>query len=255
MSTTLSPASAVAALATGAAAGVAGAVQAMRDQLAACGYATTTDVELGLPADLREHLVASYFTPDVLRNDIPDIPADRERARDVIRYAWTDDALTLAENDSITLGARGNLPGRREYSRVRLLDDPAAAVLIERALSLVPAAERRPRGTFGVNLFRTHTNVVTGPHQDGEEFILIYVLDKCGSGAETTLYSQADESIVFKDVLEPGELIIFRDRDFLHTASPITPPASSREGARRDVLVCTVDYPSTYGFAEGLEEN
>ena len=237
MSTTLSSVTAVAAF----------AVQVVRDQLTEFGYATTTDAELGLPVGLREHLVAGYFTPDVLRNDIPDIPADRERARDVVRYAWHGETLHLAENDKITLGARVNLPGRREYSRVRMLDDPAATVLIERALSLVPVAERKARGTFGINLFRTHTDVVTGPHQDGEEFILIYVLDKCGSGAQTTLYNQADESIVFKAVLEPGEMIIFRDRDFLHTASPITPPAHGPQSARRDVLACTVDYPATYG--------
>lgn len=234
MSTTLSPVAPV-------------AVRAVRDQLAEFGYATTTDEALGLPAGLREHLVSRYFVPGVLRNDIPDIPADRERARDVVRYGWDDDCLHLAENDSITLGASVNLPGGREYSRVRLLDDPAATAMIDRMLSLVPVAERRLRGTFGINLFRTHTNVVTGPHQDGEEFILIYVLDKCGSGAETTLYRQGDEAIVFKDVLEPGDLIIFRDRDFLHTASPITPPFAGIQSARRDVLVCTVDYPSTYG--------
>ena len=35
-----------------------------------------------------------------------------------------------------------------------------------------------------VNLFRTHTNVVTKPHQDKEEFIILYVLNRDGDGQE-----------------------------------------------------------------------
>ena len=61
-----------------------------------------------------------------------------------------------------------------------------------RLLQLVPPKRRQPDGTFGVNLFRTFTNVVTTPHRDNEEFVIIYVLDRVGEGAETYLYTPAD---------------------------------------------------------------
>ena len=44
--------------------------------------------------------------------------------------------------------------------------------------------------------------------------------------------------------LNPGELMIFEDRRFKHGATPLTPPPGGR--AKRDVLVCTVDFPTTY---------
>ena len=56
----------------------------------------------------------------------------------------------------------------------------------------MPPERRQPDGTFGVNLFRTFTKVVTKPHHDNEEFIIIYVLDRVGEGAETRLYQPDD---------------------------------------------------------------
>ena len=39
--------------------------------------------------------------------------------------------------------------------------------------------------------------------------------------------------------------MVFEDARFKHGATPIKPVESSGE-TRRDVLVCTIDYPSTY---------
>jgi YD repeat-containing protein len=195
-------------------------------------------------------MVSTYFTTGRLRNDQRDIPADRQRARDVVRYAWDGADLRLAEHDTITIQDRDNRPGKREYARVPLLEDPKAATWIAAALSLVPPGRRQARGTFGINLFRTFTRVVTRPHRDDEEYCLVYVLDKVGGGAQTRLYPADTNTVVHAAALEPGELIIFTDARYLHDVTPLEPPADG--GAHRDAIVCTVNYPATYplGFSD-----
>ncbi|MGD0245837.1 MAG: 2OG-Fe dioxygenase family protein, partial [Streptosporangiaceae bacterium] len=144
------------------------------------------------------------------------------------------------------------IPGQREHARVELLKDPEAEKLVRAFLDLVPPSRRQPTGTFGVNLFRTFTNVVTNPHHDNEEFIIIYVVDRVGDGAETYLYRPEDVAEdgqpiaepVLRQQLNPGDIIIFDDKRFKHGATPLVNPVGGQ--AHRDALVCTVDYPSTY---------
>ena len=49
---------------------------------------------------------------------------------------------------------------------------------------------------------------------------------------------------VLRKQLNPGDLMIFEDSRFKHGATPLIPPPGGR--AKRDVLVCTVDLPTTY---------
>jgi 2OG-Fe dioxygenase len=216
------------------------------------GYALTNEESLGLPTKFRENFWPTYFNDRVLRHDDGDMPKDRQRARDVIRYRWRDGQLELEEHDMITITDRAGIPGKRDHARVMLLDDPEAANLVRRFLNLVPPARRKADGTFGVNLFRTFTDVVSEPHHDGEEFILLYVLDRIGDGAESYLYRPGDVSPkgeptaepLFRYQLNPGEILIFEDETFKHGATVLEP---GPDGAtRRDVLVCTVDNPETY---------
>ncbi|MFD2397588.1 hypothetical protein ACFSVJ_13645 [Prauserella oleivorans] len=143
-----------------------------------------------------------------------DLPADRERARDVVRFEWTRSGLRLSEHDTITIVNRGERPEPREYGRVEVLQDPVFERWIRRALTLLPTEWRDPRGTFGVNLFRTFTNVVTKPHQDGERFIFIYVVDKIGEGAESWLYGldEHDDVPVFRGPSTPATCSSSRTR-------------------------------------------
>ncbi len=219
-------------------------------QMANQGYALTTEWDIGLPAKCGENLLQAYFDSGQLRHDDGDRPHDRERARDVVLYEWNDDGLTLEEYKTIAIWDRSEIKGERIHKRIELLQDRQARDLIETFLSLVPEDRRRPRGTFGVNLFRTHTDVVSKPHQDEEEFIILYVLDRDGDGAESYLfeYDEANPAEVGEQVLRkqlnPGDIMIFEDRRFKHGATPLTPPPGRQ--ARRDVLVCTVDFPATY---------
>jgi hypothetical protein len=216
--------------------------------LAGQGYVLTDDQEIGLPEEFRENFRQAYFNEKVLRHDPGDLPVDRLRARDVIRYHWLEDRLHLQEHERITLTDRAGIEGEREHSRVRLLRDPQAEQLIRAFLSLVPAARRQVDGTFGVNLFRTYTDVVTTPHHDDEEFIFLYVLNRVGGGAESYLYHPDDDPDsrppVLRHQLNPGQILVFEDKRFKHGATPLL--SAPGVNAMRDVLVCTVDYWSSY---------
>ena len=220
-------------------------VQRVRFDILIDGFARVTDLALGLPWDFRRQLSETYFNDEILRSDVPDLPVDRKRARDVIYYEWDTPKLHLSEHDDILIKNRGDIPGERRHSRVQFLENDYARAWTTACLSLVPVRLRRDRGTFGVNLFRTFTNVVTKPHQDNEEFIIIYVLDKKGEGAESYLYKSDDpEKQILFEMLRPGEILIFKDSDFLHGATPLKP--GDDQSAQRDAMICTVDYPSTY---------
>lgn len=220
--------------------------------LTAQGYALTSDRSIGLPAKFRQNFRDTYFNSWTLRHDEGDWPVDRQRARDVIRYQWRDDDPDLYRHDSITITDRAGIPGKREHSRVELLEDAQAIEFIRAFLRMVPRDRRQSKGTFGVNLFRTFTNVVTKPHYDNEEFIFIYVIDRVGEGATTHLYHPADVTDdgevtgppVLEQQLNPGEIILFEDKRYKHDASPLINPPDGK--AMRDALVCTVDYRDTY---------
>jgi hypothetical protein len=223
-----------------------------RASLVRHGYALTRDQRIGLPDKFRQNFCDAYFNPWTLRHDEGDFPVDRQRARDVIRYRWAADQPILSRHDRITITDRADIPGRREHNRVELLDDPQARDLIEALLQLVPPERRQPDGTFGINLFRTFTNVVTKPHHDHEEFIILYVINRVGDGAETYLYNPSDVTEdgqvtappLLRQQLDPGDIIIFEDKRFKHGATPLTNPPDGM--AIRDVLVCTVDNRETY---------
>ena len=229
------------------AAGLQEAWAALRSQ----GYALTSDEAIGLPPGFRENFSLEYYNDWVLHHDPGDFPVDRLRARDVIRYAWHADALHVESHDQITITDRAGIPGKRDHSRVYLLKDPGTKQLVRTLLELVPPERRQDEGTFGVNLFRTFTNVVTSPHHDNEEFVILYVVDRIGEGAETYLYNSRDvkegqglPAPVLRRQLDPGDIIIFEDATFQHGATPlISPPGGT---ARRDALICTVDHRSTY---------
>lgn len=225
------------------------ALELGRKRLAEEGYVVTSDHELGFPAAGREHIRRSFFHNGILKRYEIDLPVDRERARDVVRYEWADGDLKLSEHDTTTITDRGGYTGAREYGRVEVLHDANFEKLVRIMLSLVPVERRTPRGTFGINLFRTFTNVVTRAHRDGEPLVFIYVLGKTGSGAETwlsTVEDPAPDQYTHKSALQPGDLLVFDDNKFFHSVTPLVDPPDGR--AQRDALVCTVNRPDTYAL-------
>lgn|SRR5215831_887957 len=216
------------------------------------GYALTDEAAIGLPEKFRENFGQTYFNDQTLYRYEGDWPVDRKRARDVIRYQWHDDGLHVEEHDTITITDRAGIAGKRDHVRVMFLRDSQAKELIHTFLNLVPPGRRQADGTFGVNLFRTFTNVVTTPHNDQEQFCIFYIVNRIGGGAETYLYRPEDvpdqgeptADPVLRHQLDPGEIIIFEDRLFKHGATPLEAPNDGI--AMRDAVVCTVDYPGTY---------
>jgi 2OG-Fe dioxygenase len=209
------------------------------------GYAIVHDTDLGLSPDLRAHFSERYFTDGVLETDHAEIHKDRDRARDVVRYAWHGDTVTLTEHETVTIRNRSGYVGPRNHKRVELLADARAADWVQAVLTLLPPTTRKATGTFGVNFFRTRTAVVSGPHRDWEEFCVVYVVAKTGSGAETRLHDATDpDRIVLHHTLEPGEILLFSDERYLHDVTPLS--ADDDTPCRRDAIVCTFDYPETY---------
>jgi hypothetical protein len=217
-------------------------VRRVQQELRDHGYAVVSDTELGLDPEIRRHIVQNYFNEKVLQSDNPAVHRDRDRARDVIRYAWDGPHLKIEEHDRIDIINRSGFAGSRTPNRVELLREGYTGTWVSQMLELIPSEERQSEGTFGVNFMRTRTTVVSGPHSDDEEWVFVYVADKRGEGAETTLHDNDDpERIVHRVTLAPGDLIVFRDAAYLHSASPL-----AGAGAQRDALVCTVNYPDTY---------
>ena len=104
--------------------------------LAGQGYALTDEREVGLTEKFRATFRSERRNDRVLRHDDGDWPVDRKRARDVVRYQWSDNGLRLWEHETITITDRGGIPGKRDHSRLRLLRDPSAEKLVCTFLSL-----------------------------------------------------------------------------------------------------------------------
>jgi len=214
------------------------------------GFALIDDVAIGLPEKFRTNFHETYFTDFTMRHDEGDFPVDRKRARDVIRYQWRDGSFDVTEHDTITITDRAGIRGKRDHRRIEFLRDREAQEMVGAFLSLIPPGERQWESTFGVNLFRTFTDVVSGPHRDHERFVILYVLDRLGGGAESYLYDTPPDGKTLGDPifwrqLNPGQILIFNDNRFWHGATPLLAPPG-QETARRDVVVCTEDYRETY---------
>jgi hypothetical protein len=209
------------------------------------GYAVVRDIDLGLAASLHGHISTQYFSEGALEADHVEVHKDRDRSRDVLRYEWHADDVVLSEHDTVTIENRSGYVGVRSHKRVELLADTAMAEWARAVLPLVPPPYRHPAGTFGVNFFRTRTAVVSGPHRDGEEFCLVYVVAKLGAGATTLLHPADNPDFVeLQYTLTPGEMLFFSDERYLHDVTPLR--SVGNQPCHRDAIVCTVDYPDTY---------
>lgn len=77
-----------------------------------------------------------------------------------------------------------------------------------------------------------------GIHQDGVDLVGIFcVTRKNIKGGLTSLYRSKDEAPIFTKILNPGELLIFNDKQFFHFTSMVNTIGS--EPGIRDVFVLT----------------
>lgn len=80
-----------------------------------------------------------------------------------------------------------------------------------------------------------------GRHQDGFDFIAIYLLNQHNvDGGEMMLYQGPDAAPCFKKQLDPGEFVVLNDKKLFHNASPLVPTANDDDGYW-DVFVLTAN--------------
>lgn len=186
---------------------------------------------------LRLDILDRCYPEDVLA-PVPDARGpvkDRYRAKDFCVYRRFGDKieLTPAKPDLMQLG-----DGRDARPVAHVSFCTPYAGLIEALLHLIPPEAQHPQGTWGVHTFRSFSNVVNSPHQDGFEYGGVYCLDLVGGGANSYLIPIAGGPRPLEHQLQPGEILLFKDSKFLHGATPL-------EGnePRRDALVLQFDAP------------
>ncbi|BAZ08353.1 hypothetical protein NIES4071_01580 [Calothrix sp. NIES-4071] len=133
---------------------------------------------------------------------------------------------------------------RREFAE---LDDALIELDIFKNLVLAfsDSCKLHPEAEIGVHQIRitcSHDNLGNpapeGIHRDGTNFIGIFSVDRENvQGGETHLYINRKENPVFNKVLNPGELLLVNDHEFLHFTTPIQPIVEAK--GTRDVFVLT----------------
>jgi 2OG-Fe dioxygenase len=173
------------------------------------GWALTAAATLGLPPPGE---IISAFAPAL----VPD-PRGRGKlhARDVLDY----DRRTGQVGEA---GSVAHIDGTDDFSRFRLTEGPPRVRgIAAELLTLIPSPLRHPAGRLSVDYFRYVPGTLSGTHQDGfGDVVVIWVLARDGGGGESYLTgvhaSPSGVRDVFRGVLDPGQLLIFRDALFVH---------------------------------------
>ncbi|MHC5935780.1 2OG-Fe dioxygenase family protein [Nostoc sp.] len=131
---------------------------------------------------------------------------------------------------------------KREFAE---LDDALIEldIFTNLVLAFSDSCKLHPEAEIGVHQIRTICSpdnlgnpAPEGIHQDGTDFIGIFSVDRDNiEGAETHLYTAKKEKPVFSKILNPGELLLVNDHDFLHFTTPIKPQTDAQ--GSRDVFV------------------
>ncbi|RCJ38380.1 hypothetical protein A6770_13620 [Nostoc minutum NIES-26] len=133
---------------------------------------------------------------------------------------------------------------KREFTE---LDDGLVELDIFKHLVLAfsDSCKLHPEAEIGAHQIRTTCSpdnmgnpAPEGIHRDGTDFIGIFSVDRENiQGGETHLYTAKKEKPVFSKILNPGELLLVNDHDFLHFTTPIKPEIEAQ--GTRDVFVLT----------------
>jgi hypothetical protein len=135
-------------------------------------------------------------------------------ARDVVCYDRDTGMITEA-------GSIAHVDGTGDFSRFRLTQAPQQVRGIAAdLLTLIPAPLRHRAGRLSADYFRYVPGTRSDAHQDGfGDVVFIWVLARDGTGGDsylTALHGRRRGRDVFRGVVEPGQLLIFRDDLFLH---------------------------------------
>lgn len=133
---------------------------------------------------------------------------------------------------------------KREYAEI---DDKLVALdnFQKMILAFCDSCKIHPEAEIGIHQIRTicspnHSGnpAPEGIHRDGTDFIGIFAVNRHNiQGGATHLYTNRKEKPVFSKVLNPGDLLLVNDHEFLHFTTPIKPVVE--EVGYRDVFVLT----------------
>lgn len=190
---------------------------------------------------------------DKLKQFFVDLPVDpflgdNYRFRCLSHFQVSDDRLVKLPHSRLFQSKEDNpLLGNvvREYPE---LDDKLIALEDFRRIVLEFFEFCKLCSTYneiGVHQIRTTTSyqqvgnpAPEGVHRDGVDLVGILCANRERiEGGETRLYKSKNDSPVFTKILNPGELLVFSDRQFFHFTSPIK--AIAAEGGVRDAFVFT----------------
>ena len=206
------------------------------DDMRERAFTVTSEAALGF-AGLRHVIGEGIFTAHVMlagADHAGPVP-DRLRVKDVMHYRRGDGdeaELTELADDGCALVRLEHVP------RFRWLDVPGCREMTVALLALIPPEDRHESGTFGVHAFRSFSDVVNAPHQDGFEYGITYVIARAGDGAVSYLNDLGSGARVLDRQLQPGEILLFRDDRFTHGATPL-----AGDPRHRDALVIQFDAP------------
>ena len=187
-----------------------------------------------------------------IKQFFPDLPVDpyikdNYRFRRLSRFTVSGDKLIKLPHGYFYQSQQYNpLLGdvKREFAE---LDDALIELddFKKLVLAFSDSCKLHPEAEIGVHQIRISCSphnygnpAPEGIHRDGTDFIGIFSVDRENiQGGETHLYTDKKEKPVFSKILNPGELLLVNDHEFLHFTSPIK-PTSAQEGTR-DVFVLT----------------
>jgi hypothetical protein len=187
-----------------------------------------------------------------IKQFFPDLPVDpyikdNYRFRRLSRFTVSGDKLIKLPHGYFYQSQQYNpLLGdvKREFAE---LDDALIELddFKKLVLAFSDSCKLHPEAEIGVHQIRISCSPQSygnpapeGIHRDGTDFIGIFSVDRENiQGGETHLYTDKKEKPVFSKILNPGELLLVNDHEFLHFTSPIK-PTSAQEGTR-DVFVLT----------------
>jgi hypothetical protein len=182
-------------------------------------------------------------------NDLPVDPyiKGKYRSRRLSRFTVSGDKLIKLPHGYFLQNKEYNsLLGdiKREFAE---LDEAMIELDIFKnlVLAFTDSCKLHPEAEIGVHQIRIScwpdnlgNPAPEGIHRDGTDFIGIFSVDRDNiQGGETHLYIANQEEPIFSKVLNPGELILVNDHEFLHFTTPIQPEIDAL--GTRDVFVLT----------------
>lgn len=207
-------------------------------ELASRNFTILSEHDL-LLSGLRLEILKHCYRPEVLPpvGDTRGPVKDRYRAKDMCIYRRRGDTTEILPVTDDSLMQLGTGENARTAAHAPFFKIPGCSELVKWLLALIPEEDRHSEGTWGVHTFRSFSNVVDGPHQDGFEYGGVYVLDLIGTGARSYLRRiNGGQELDYQ--LQPGQILLFKDSEFLHGAT-----ALEGNPCRRDALVIQFDAP------------